>query len=181
MIKNRILSLKSQYPNKQVIMTGHSQGGALAFLFALDLARYSSAPNLVYTFGQPRVGNTQFANYYQGKVPNTFRVVNYADAVPHTPPRWYSYTHGGHEIWYNPRGMTNYYWCSSENSNCANSVVFWNFSFTDHFISNYEKVKVSQIQAVRSTPTSSTVPELITKVAEAERINKLIQELKSNR
>lgn len=42
------------------------------------------------TFGQPRIGNSVFASYYSDIVPNTFRVTNGNDMVPHLPP-FYSY------------------------------------------------------------------------------------------
>jgi hypothetical protein len=78
---------------------------------------------LVYTFGQPRPGNYEFAKLYNQLMPNTFRVVNNLDPVPHVSPcpddpscPWvptdgpcpcgtkesllsYGY-HGGTEIWY---------------------------------------------------------------------------------
>lgn len=40
----------------------------------------------VVTFGQPRVGNTAFASRYSKLVPNTIRVTNKHDIVPHLPP-----------------------------------------------------------------------------------------------
>lgn len=42
------------------------------------------------TFGQPRVGNAAFASYYSQLVPNTIRVTNDHDIVPHLPP-YYRY------------------------------------------------------------------------------------------
>lgn len=38
------------------------------------------------TFGQPRVGNAAFASHFSQHVPNTFRVTNNNDMVPHLPP-----------------------------------------------------------------------------------------------
>lgn len=42
------------------------------------------------TFGQPRIGNAAFASYYSKRVPNTIRVTNGHDIVPHLPP-YYRY------------------------------------------------------------------------------------------
>jgi predicted lipase len=54
MIKNTI----KNYPNHGVIFTGHSLGGALANLFAVNFTQtYPDIPMKLYTFGQPRVGN----------------------------------------------------------------------------------------------------------------------------
>jgi predicted lipase len=56
---------------------GHSLGGAIASLAALELAKHFPSSQLhVYTFGQPRVGNRCFAAEYQAKVPDHWSVVN---------------------------------------------------------------------------------------------------------
>lgn len=44
----------------------------------------------VMTFGQPRIGNAAFASCYSQLVPNTIRITNEHDMVPHLPP-YYSY------------------------------------------------------------------------------------------
>lgn len=41
------------------------------------------------TFGQPRIGNGVFASLYSRLVPNTIRVTNDHDIVPHLPPYYY--------------------------------------------------------------------------------------------
>ncbi|KNC81501.1 hypothetical protein, variant [Sphaeroforma arctica JP610] len=72
------------YPH--VFITGHSLGGSLATLFALDCAiRFPELKSTVYTFGSPRVGNKNFAAYYDEKVPHTFRLVNDGDVVTGVP------------------------------------------------------------------------------------------------
>jgi hypothetical protein len=42
------------------------------------------------TFGQPRIGNSVFATYYNNFVPKTIRVTHEHDIVPHLPP-YYTY------------------------------------------------------------------------------------------
>lgn len=51
---------------------------------------YNSQNVQVMTFGQPRIGNAVFASYYSNIVPNSFRVTNGNDVVPHLPP-FYAY------------------------------------------------------------------------------------------
>lgn len=60
-----------------VICVGHSLGGALATICALEIAhRFKTAISLqTYTFGCPRVGDRRFANEYDRRVPFTFRFV----------------------------------------------------------------------------------------------------------
>jgi triacylglycerol lipase len=71
-----------------LFITGHSLGGALAVLAAavLQFGLNISVAG-IYTYGQPRVGDTQFSEAYDrvlGRV--TFRYVNDLDIVPHLPP-----------------------------------------------------------------------------------------------
>ena len=67
----------------KVLITGHSLGGALATLCALDLQyNFISDKNIelqCITFGSPRVGDKAFVKSYNNRVPNTWRVVNRGD------------------------------------------------------------------------------------------------------
>ena len=86
-----------------VCVTGHSLGGALATLFAADVA--ANMPQLqrrvcVYSFGSPRVGNEQFAREFNTNVPRSFRCRNKLDLVPRLP-LWspaLRYKHVGREV-----------------------------------------------------------------------------------
>ena len=71
-----VKKLLQQHPSYSVWVTGHSLGGALATLCALDLQTDLHINATVYTYGSPRVGNVAFAQYYNSLVPNTFRIVN---------------------------------------------------------------------------------------------------------
>jgi predicted lipase len=68
-------------------MTGHSLGGALAMLAALDINTNFKLPQRVrvYTFGTPRLGNVAFSTAYDARVPATFRVVVDGDFVAGMP------------------------------------------------------------------------------------------------
>lgn len=71
----------------EVLITGHSLGGALAVLCAYHLSRWfhwrgGKKPKLlVYTFGQPRVGDMAFERSYDHYVPHSFQVTNESDLV----------------------------------------------------------------------------------------------------
>lgn len=77
-------------PDKPLFITGHSLGGALATLAALDIARNTPfiAP-VVYTFGAPRVGDPKFVQAYNYSVSAHWRFQNEFDIVPHLPPLVY--------------------------------------------------------------------------------------------
>jgi len=73
--------------SKQLYITGHSLGGALAVLCALDATVNTSynAP-VMYNFGSPRVGNPKFVQAYNEVVSNSVRIVNTNDIVVLLPP-----------------------------------------------------------------------------------------------
>ncbi|KAJ8512451.1 hypothetical protein OPV22_002885 [Ensete ventricosum] len=84
-------------PKWQVYVTGHSLGGALATLLALELsssrmAKHGQITVTMYNFGSPRVGNRKFAELYNEKVKDSWRIVNHRDIIP-TVPRLMGYCH----------------------------------------------------------------------------------------
>ncbi|XP_009139618.2 uncharacterized protein LOC103863624 isoform X1 [Brassica rapa] len=86
-----------------VYVTGHSLGGALATLLAIELASSQLAKRgaitvTMYNFGSPRVGNKKFADVYNQKVKDSWRVVNHRDIIP-TVPRLMGYCHVAHPVY----------------------------------------------------------------------------------
>ncbi len=87
-------SLDALWPNietycktsaKPLYVTGHSKGGALAFLASYRLSKTVKKPTAVYTYASPRVGDGAFAAAYDIEIPQTFRVEYRDDLVPHLP------------------------------------------------------------------------------------------------
>jgi len=73
-------------PVTSLTICGHSLGGALATLLALDVAANTAFKNLtVYTYASPRTGGPQFAATYNQVVPNTSRIAGRIDLVPKLP------------------------------------------------------------------------------------------------
>lgn len=66
-IQDAVLELSVQYPTYQVVFTGHSLGGVMATLAAIDFADKPERSDKVwvYTYGQPRIGNKAFAEYLE--------------------------------------------------------------------------------------------------------------------
>ncbi|GFN33087.1 lipase family protein [Paenibacillus xylaniclasticus] len=81
--------VKTIDPSKQLFVTGHSLGGALATLAAFDIAFNLEREPIVYTFGAPRVGDPRFARLYNKLVKQHWRIQNEYDIVPHLPPLVY--------------------------------------------------------------------------------------------
>jgi len=72
--------------DRPLFITGHSLGGALATLAAIDIATNSDYTTpIVYTFGAPRVGDPTFVKAYNSTVPIHWRIQNKFDIVPHLP------------------------------------------------------------------------------------------------
>lgn len=80
-------------------ITGHSLGGALALLAAIDFAKNAVPPlvSQLYTFAGPRVGDAAFKNLFDGAIPVCHRVVNRWDIVPNVPPPPL-FTHAGQSV-----------------------------------------------------------------------------------
>lgn len=75
-------------PVTSLTICGHSLGGALATLLAIDVAANAGAPfnnPTVYTYASPRAGDDIFAARYGQLVGTTFRVVDNVDVVPELP------------------------------------------------------------------------------------------------
>ena len=73
--------------NREIWITGHSLGGALAVLLAATLAENSIDVTGLYTFAAPRVGDRAFARELKRSLKGKahWRVVNEGDLVPHLP------------------------------------------------------------------------------------------------
>lgn len=93
--------LKRISPDKTLYVTGHSLGGALATLCALDAAAGTKFRHpVVYTFAAPRAGDPAFAKAYDGKIARSFRVHNEFDVVTHLPPLTLTLPKSGRTFYY---------------------------------------------------------------------------------
>eukprot|EP01117_Protostelium_nocturnum_P011779 TRINITY_DN4295_c0_g1_i2.p1 TRINITY_DN4295_c0_g1~~TRINITY_DN4295_c0_g1_i2.p1 ORF type:complete len:326 (-),score=62.06 TRINITY_DN4295_c0_g1_i2:19-996(-) len=96
------IDLTKRFPNRRIIITGHSLGGALATLAAADIAIHpkTSEDVRLWTFGSPRVGNTGFAAYMNTKYLQSYRIVNNRDVVPSIPGTFLGYVHINKEYFF---------------------------------------------------------------------------------
>lgn len=115
-IYNIIDKLVAKYNTKQLLLTGHSLGAALATLNAFDILYYQRNYNIssVITFGSPRVGNIHFAQLFESYNIYTNRITHYYDIVPHIPEEFLNYRHISQEVWYNEPN-TKYTLCNDDN------------------------------------------------------------------
>jgi triacylglycerol lipase len=110
-VARQYLSLiKKMRSNQQAIyVTGHSLGGALATLAGKVLATGGEEgdnfkPEIIITFGAPRVGDQRFTSTYGLKL---LRFVHNEDIIPHVPPLA-NYEDGGSLLYFKPDGSLSY-------------------------------------------------------------------------
>ena len=83
-----------------VFVAGHSLGGALATLCALEMKFVLGVPDVrLITFGSPRVGNSVFASWYSKTIPQHLRFTHNRDMIPSLPPMYMGFSHIAQEIW----------------------------------------------------------------------------------
>ena len=129
---------------RHVIFTGHSLGAALA---TLAFSRHDDYSAQLYTFGSPRVGNSDYAavlNFKHGE--RIFRFINNSDIICRHPMAIWNYRHVGIPFYFNSDGT------------CVTNPSFWHRfkqfcsgmvdgfldkkidSLADHSVSNYVRL-----------------------------------------
>ena len=95
--KKIIHLLQKEYPGAEVTVMGYSLGGTLAVHECLQLTLEGIKCQLI-TYGSPRVGNREFAEYVNEMIPDQWRVVYKRDIVVIHPFNKLGYLHSGTEI-----------------------------------------------------------------------------------
>jgi Lipase (class 3) len=71
-VKTSLRKALEAYKPSEVVVTGHSMGGAVAYLLSAELLSEQELPPLptlkLITFGSPRVGDEAFATHFRGLV-----------------------------------------------------------------------------------------------------------------
>ncbi|KAG5497557.1 hypothetical protein JKF63_03821 [Porcisia hertigi] len=120
--RKAVLNLVEVNPTYEILITGHSLGGALATLASADLQEsLNGSPNLyppwtisLYTFGSPRVGNAAFAKWVDALLVNgtKYRITHRLDPVVRTPARLWGYVHTTTEVFFTSRANTSVVICN---------------------------------------------------------------------
>ena len=87
-----ILDFVKKNKNRDIYVTGHSLGAAMALYVTQELEYAGFAPKLLMSYGQPRLGN---ADYVDNIKTEHYRFVNCNDLVTHVPPRAMLFKHHG--------------------------------------------------------------------------------------
>lgn len=121
-IRKDVKALKSKYSSSKLRIIGHSLGAACAVHCAADLyVELNLTPEYVYTYGQPRVGESHFSTWYDSKIRNHFRITHGRDPVPHLPLESMGFHHTALEVFYKG-DPPSYKICngSGEDDSCSN-------------------------------------------------------------
>mmetsp|Transcript_4006 Transcript_4006/g.11166 ORF Transcript_4006/g.11166 Transcript_4006/m.11166 type:complete len:282 (+) Transcript_4006:120-965(+) len=150
-LRSQVLDGVSQLFSKygyDIIVTGHSLGGAVASLASVEIKNTTGANVYLWNYGCPRVGNENYANWLPSSASGVSfiqRVVNNHDIVPQTPAEWQKYRHYPQEIW-EQADPNNFIMCdpnNGEDPTCSDSVV--GLSVDDHltYFGLYEECELT--------------------------------------
>ena len=142
-----VKSLKVKYPSYSVMVTGHSYGAACGQLLAMELVKKGINVKL-YNYGQPRVGDSNYAAFVNTKIDEYYRTTHNRDVVPHVPPiEVLGYLHSCREIFENSSGELTI--CSA--SNCEDSTCADQFSLTQTNIDDHSYYLGHRVSCNEST------------------------------
>jgi hypothetical protein len=135
-----VSALRRKYPGCGLTLVGHSLGGAVAALAALDYAARGWNP-VVTTFGEPKIGNKALAEYFD----ETFgreqyrRVTHVNDPVPLLPFESLGYRPHANEVFVRKRELPqkpgDVVWCDGpDDPRCVagSSLGVWGGSLEGH-------------------------------------------------
>lgn len=112
------------------IITGHSLGGAMATLLAMQLhfkfsQFWKGESNSLITFGSPRVGDGQFSRIHDQIIPphRKLRVVYSRDPVPHIPLLTQGFSHVSTELFITVKTKMKTKWCGW--CKCIPCGLYW--------------------------------------------------------
>ena len=131
--------------NKNLVITGHSLGAAMATLFASRQETKDYDVKL-YTFGSPRVGNDEWAEQFANI--EAYRFVNNNDIVCTVPPFGY-YTHVGelHYMSYTGKIMLGTTWYQRLHDKLRGRVRAW--SKRQFFSGIYDHLGMRYIKKIK--------------------------------
>ncbi|RCN31167.1 triacylglycerol lipase [Ancylostoma caninum] len=124
-MRKRFREVMKERSTHEVLITGHSLGGGVAALVAVDIVKKGLANKgqvTLITLGQTMVGDENFAKAYEKEVEYSYRVVRRGDFIPHYPGQHRGYEYNGKEVYYKRydmrfNGSTGFEIC--ERNNCS--------------------------------------------------------------
>ena len=138
--------------NQNLVLTGHSLGGALATLSAIRLVKAGQAVDALYSYGSPRVGNRAFRSEFNAVLlDRTFRFVNDEDGVARLPLKALGYCHVGQKFYFDRSGdlkhtIPSEFSLLAYTKNELEEMLDPDFEFfRDHDLQSYKAMILSQL------------------------------------
>ncbi|KAJ2057608.1 hypothetical protein GGI17_005543 [Coemansia sp. S146] len=143
-VQTAVQALMLDLPGYSLTFVGHSLGAAQTVLALADYCQQAECDGVgLVTFGAPRIGNRQFAQYVNSLLGENmlWRVVHDSDIVPHLPQSLLlfpsQYVHSDREIWVKADKSITVCERSSEDraeedALCSASKHMWQWSMQDH-------------------------------------------------
>jgi predicted lipase len=134
-ILSAVSSIASTYHSAHIVVTGHSEGAAVAHLTCMEFQAANIDCDL-YNFGQPRVGDANYASFANQMVRDLWRFTHNRDIVPHVPPmEVMDYYHSCGEIFEDASGkLTQCSVIECEDAACADQYALKDTDVDDHLI-----------------------------------------------
>ncbi|KAH9245044.1 hypothetical protein BASA81_017500 [Batrachochytrium salamandrivorans] len=137
-----IRTARKNHPGFKLVFTGHSLGGALASLAAADYVNRESGDTSyvsVYSYGEPRIGNLEWADWFDSLSLTSYRVTSQGDPVPRLPPHMLGYRHTNQEYFITSDKVTET--CTNsgvvgETTDCSTEAMF-SIGFYAHMYGYY--------------------------------------------
>uniref|UniRef100_A0A914PAD0 Fungal lipase-like domain-containing protein n=1 Tax=Panagrolaimus davidi TaxID=227884 RepID=A0A914PAD0_9BILA len=175
-LQQSFLKLHSRYPTFDIIITGHSLGGAMSALAGPKIAQIivpkknsiNHRKISIYTFGEPRVGDHQFNHVLETAVPEIYRIIHKHDIVAQIPPPGMTpftksqYFHHQTEIWYNNdmADEESFMICSKKNE-CDETFLKTHANINDHLTYFNLKIQLNNLQQCVVAPLSTSTKSSI--------------------
>ena len=131
--RDQIIKYIDKHPNKNIYVTGHSLGGALATLASFDLAANKPRSVRLYTYGSPRVGLSEFRIAHEEIVPDSYRVVIDGDPITRVPGSMLDYEHSGLPLQISSEGS------QIDPEDIHSDAIFQTFDFPKHYLISIHK------------------------------------------
>jgi len=131
-IMDKLPGIMQNFRDYNLVIMGHSLGGAQATICAMDLLYNNGLSTRLVTLGSPRVGDSDFYNNFDPSKIQHIRFTHDNDAVVHLPPEWFGFKHVQHEVWSHNGQLVECNDSQGEDTQCSYSVSFTSYSISDH-------------------------------------------------
>ena len=87
-VRDTVFEHVSKNAGNKIAVTGHSLGGALASICALDVKyNFPDKEVVLYTYGSPRVGNAHYVECHKKRIQDAYYIRCGQDVVTRVPPK----------------------------------------------------------------------------------------------